>query len=428
MKEKIKIGYIGCGRRGYGLLWGMFSRFNDVEVVKICDYDEDKMDYACELFTEKNKPAPVKTKNADDIFNDPEIDAVVIMTPWKGRAELAIKAMRAGKYAAIEVGVAYDLSECYELVKAYEETGMPVMMLENCCYGRLEMMGYNVAEQGLFGELVHCDGGYHHYFPEEELFAVKKYEDGISHYRLTDYMLRNCETYPTHELGPIAKTLKINRGNRMLSLSSFASKSCGLKDYAKRTFGEDSEYAKIDYKQGDIVTTVIKCAGGQTIHLCLDTTIPRSYYSRNYTVRGTLGMLSEEGNVLFFDDMGYVDEEGKKKHTKNNIEEMYEKYDHPLYTQYVKEGIQVGHGGMDWLVCRAFVESVKNGTNTPIDAYDTAAWMAIGPLSEMSIANGGAPVAVPDFTKGKWMKREPVIESKYCLDKVCVDENVKIVQ
>lgn len=69
---------------------------------------------------------------------------------------------------------------------------------------------------------------------------------------------------------------------------------------------------------------------------------------------------------------------------------------------------------------------MKNETNTPIDAYDTALWLSIAPLSEASIAKGGAPVEVPDFTKGKWVDREPIVEGKYCLDKVCIDENVKI--
>jgi len=110
----------------------------------------------------------------------------------------------------------------------------------------------------------------------------------------------------------------------------------------------------------------------------------------------------------------------------NNEDELFPKYDHPLHKEYVELGEKAGHGGMDWLVGRAFVEAVKNGTNTPIDAYDTALWLSIGPLTEASIAKGGAPIEVPDFTKGKWVNREPITEGKYCLDKVCVDENTKI--
>ena len=129
-------------------------------------------------------------------------------------------------------------------------------------------------------------------------------------------------------------------------------------------------------------------------------------------------MTSEEGQVVYFPEMG--------EKVRNNEAEMFEKYDHPLHAEYVAKGVKEGHGGMDWLVNRAFVESVKRGINTPIDAYDTVAWMAIGPLSEQSIALGGAPVEVPDFTNGKWENREPVVACKYCLDEVCEDSETSV--
>ena len=415
MKEKVKVGYIGLGRRGFGM-FKHIAEMSDVEIVAVCDSYEPSLNKACELMAEKKLPEPLRTGDYREILNNPEIDAVFIMTGWEGRAALAIEAMEAGKYTAIEVGCAFDLRECYDLVEAYEKSGSPLMMLENCCYGRREMMVLNVVKQGLFGDVVHCDGGYHHLLPEVELF--KDINDEYKHYRLQSYINRNCEQYPTHELGPIAKVLNINRGNKMLTLSSFASKSGGLKQAAKTLLGEDSPYANIDYKQGDIITTIITCAGGETIHLCLDTTLPRPYYSRNFTVRGTKGMFTEERKVMYF--------EGMEEEIENNEEEMFEKYDHPLHKEYVEKGVKEGHGGMDWLVCRAFIEAVKNETNTPIDAYDTALWMAIAPLSEASIAKGGMPVEIPDFTKGKWINREPIIESKYCLDKICVDENTPI--
>ncbi len=420
MKEKIKVGYIGLGRRGRGVLEYNVADMADVEIKTICDIYEPSIEKTLEIFRKKDLPLPNTTTDCNDIFNDPEIDAVFIMTYWEGRADLAIRSMKAGKYTAIEVGCAFDLSECYRLVDTYEETGVPLMMLENCCYGRREMMVLNVVKQGLFGEIVHCDGGYHHVLPKVELFP--DIDTDHPHYRIKSYINRNCEQYPTHELGPISKVLGINRGNKMLTLSSFASKSAGLKEAAKKILGEDSPYANMEYKHGDIITTVITCAGGETIRLCLDTTLPRPYYSRNFTVRGSKGMYTEERKVLYFDDM----EEG----VENNEKEMYEKYDHPLHAEYNSDGLteaqKAGHGGMDWLVCRAFVEAVKRGTNTPIDAYDTAAWMAIAPLSEASIAKGGAPVEVPDFTRGKWLNREPITEGKYCLDKVCIDKSTPI--
>ena len=417
MKEKIKIGFIGLGRRGYGVLQSCFSLMKDVEVKYICDLLEDKLERAADLFKDKES-TPITTKNYLDILNDSEVDAVVVMTGWGGRPGIAVEAMRAGKYCAIEVGCADTLQECFELVKTYEETGVPVMMLENCCYERRELAILNLVKQGLFGEIVHATGAYMHYLNDVELFKDLE-NDEIKHYRLAYYMNKNRENYPTHALGPISKTLSINRGNRMIRLNAIASKSVGLKDYVSEKLDSDSKYTKADYKQADIFTTIITCAGGETIQLTLDTTIPRAHYSRNYSIRGTRGMSNEDSKVIFL--------EGMSEPVRDNEAEMFEKYDHPIYVEYEKLKKRGGHGGLDWLVCRAFVESVKNQTQTPIDAYDTATWLSIGPLSEISLAQNGAPVDIPDFTNGKWQNREPVVRQKYALDEVVDDPNTRII-
>lgn len=419
MKKKIKVGYIGLGRRGSYVLKNDLALMKDVEVSIICDLHECYIQRGVEILRELGGYEPRTTKDYRDVLNDPDVDAVFIMTGWDGRAKMAIESMEAGKYTAIEVGCADTLQECFDLVEAHERTGVPVMMLENCCYGRREMMVLNMVKQGLFGETVHCRGGYFHYLNDEDLFRHVNKNEEVEHYRLAHYVKANRENYPTHELGPISKVLSINRGNRFVSLNSIASKAAGLKAYAKEKYGEDSEYAKLDYRQGDVVNTMLTCANGETVLLTLDTTLPRAYYSRGFSVRGTLGMSDEERRVVFL--------KGMEEKITDNEAEMYEKYDHPLHREYVKVGARVGHGGIDWLVCRAFIESVKNGTNTPIDAYDTATWLAVGILSEQSIKAGGAPVEFPDFTNGKWQSREPVVEGKYCLDKVCEDPSVSIV-
>lgn len=417
MKESVKIGYIGLGRRGMNVLASEFLQMKDVEIKTVCDVSDKALQTAKEKCIEAGKPAPITTKDYKDILSDPEIDAVVIMIGWSGRPQMAMESMRAGKYTAIEVGVADSLDECFDLVKTYEETGTPLMMLENCCYGRREMLALRLAKEGLLGELVHCTGGYMHYLNAVELFSET---DGntVEHYRLAHYIHKNRENYPTHELGPIAKVLNINRGNRMTTLSSIASKSCGIKAYATERFGKDNTFAKLDYKQGDIVNTIITCANGETISLTLDTTLPRAYYSRDFSVRGTKGMVDERRKVVFF--------EGMEEEIADNEKEIYEKYDHPLHEEYVQQGERGGHDGMDWLVCRAFVESVKRGENTPIDVYDAAAWMAIGPLSERSIQMNGASVEIPDFTNGKWQNREPAPKGKYSLAEIIVDKTTEI--
>ena len=423
-KQTIKLGYIGLGRRGMAMLKKCFSEMPDVEVSMICDLDQGKLDAAMRMLAEKNYPTvPKAVRDYHEILNTPEIDAVAVMTGWDMHIPCAIDSLKAGKYTAMEVGCAYDLSECYALLEAHESTKAPLMMLENCCYGRRELMTLRMVKEGLFGEIVHCEGAYHHHLNNCELFMKDK--EGVldtEHYRLLEYAKRNAEQYPTHELGPIAKVLGLNRGNRMLTLSSVASKARGIAAYMKKQGLEDHPMAGADFKQGDIVHTMITCAGGETIHLQLDTTLPRPYYSRHFTVRGTDGMCEEISKTV----CTYRIHDVTESSVFNNEAEMFEKFDHPLHREYVALGERGDHGGIDWLVCRAFVESVKNGVNTPIDAYDTVSWLAIGPLSEMSIARGGAPVDVPDFTRGKWLRREPAVLGKYCLDEIVEDPDTPI--
>ncbi len=425
MEKKVKVGYIGLGRRGLGVLTRNVAKMKDVEVAMVCDLRDEKLEEARAVVLERSGYEPLVTKDYHEVLNNPDIDAVFIMIGWSGRPEMAIESMRAGKYTAVEVGCADTIEECYALVDAYEETGTPVMMMENCCYDRREMVAYNLVEQGLLGEIVHCTGAYMHNLNECEFFKDIDGE-GAMHYRLPLYQSRNRENYPTHALGPISKLLRLNRGNRMLSLVSVASKSRGIKSYAARHFGEDNKYALMDYKQGDIVDTLITCAGGETIHLTLDTTLPRSYYSRNFGIRGTEGFVDEARRVVWFEHMG--GHSCIAESVVDNEEEMFKKYEHPLYKQYFEEGIEDegSHSSMDWLVCRAFIESVQKGINTPIDAYDAALWLAIGPLSEKSISEGGTAVEVPDFTRGKWQNREPYAECKYCLAKVCSEPETPI--
>jgi len=398
MKEKARIGMIGLGERGKSLLEMFIMHMEDVEVAAVCDLYEDRRNEAADRVEQAHGARPLATGRYEDVLALPDIDAVVIGASWSAHVDIAIAAMEAGKYVASEVGGAYSIQECWRLVETYERTKVPIMLMENCCYGRDELMVLNMAKQGVFGEIVHCSGGYHHDLREEIAGGAEN-----RHYRLQQYLYRNCENYPTHEIGPIARILDVNRGNRMLSLVSVASKASGMKDYLKRAKGEDHALSGAEFMQGDIVTTVIRCARGETITITLDTTLPRSY-SRGFTVRGTRGMFMEDNHSVFLD--GRHDElHFDWKSQWGNAESFYEQYDHPIWQKYVQEGIKAGHGGMDWLVFAEFFDCVKKGEPTPIDVYDMAAWMSISALSEDSIAMGGHPVAFPDFTNGKWIAR-----------------------
>lgn len=399
MKEKLNIGIIGLGGRGYGLMDGVILHMDDIDIVGVCDTYRDRAQNAADKVEQVKGNKPFITQDYKELIASSEVEAVIVSSAWTGHIEIIIECMKAGKPVGTEVGGAYSIEECWQLIRAYEETGVPCMLLENCCYGREEMMAMNMVKQGIFGEIVHCSGGYQHDLREEIAFGNEN-----RHYRLQNYIHRNCENYPTHELGPIAQILDINRGNRMVSLVSMASKAKGLNEYIKNKKSDDEALMHTEFAQGDVVTTMIKCARGETIVLTLDTTLPRAY-SRGFRVQGTKGMFMEDNMSLFIDGE-HNEYDFKWKEQWNNIEAYREKYEHPVWKKFMQDGVKGGHGGMDWLVLRAFFDCVEKNEEMPIDVYDIAAWMAISALSEQSIAMGGQVVAIPDFTNGKWITRK----------------------
>lgn len=400
MSYNLKIGMIGVGGRGETLLENTILPMG-VCVAAVCDVYEDRMQNVAEMIQNAGFPMPKQFTNYHDLLSLEEIDAVVISSSWEAHINIACDAMKAGKYVGMEVGGAYSLDDCWKLVRTYEETNVPCMMLENCCYGREELMILNMVRQGLFGEIVHCEGAYRH-------DQRKSIANGIEnrHYRYRQYLNRNGDNYPTHELGPIANILNVNRGNRLVSLVSMSSKAVGIHDYILREKGTDHPMANLTFAQGDVVTTMIKCAHGETIVICLDTGLPR-FYTRSFQVEGTRGMYMYDNNSVFIDGKDTDDEDTWWKKRWNSADEYYEQYEHPVWKRYLAEGISGGHGGMDVLVFRAFFDAVQNRTQVPIDVYDIATWMAITPLSEESIALGSRSMAIPDFTNGQWQLRDP---------------------
>ena len=416
MKENIKIGAVGLGGRGRGNLAEILN-CEGVEVTAVCDKYEDRALEGQKIVTEKTGKSPDVYLDYKEMLARDDLDAVLCCTTWITHARIATDAMRAGKHVAIEVGGAADIEECWEMVRASEETGKFCMLLENCCYDRSEMALYNMVKQGLFGEIIHMAGGYEHDLRDEISLGR---ED--RHGRLFNFQHRNGELYPTHQLGPISKVLGINRGNRFISLVSMASKSRGLNEWIKNNKGEDYDLANYKFNQGDVVTTMIKCANGETVTLIHDCSLPRPY-SRAYRIQGTKGIYMEDGDSIYLEGISHENKEHWTHTWENFYDDGYrDKYEHPLWKKYSEEGIHAGgHGGMDFLVLSAFVESVKLDAKPPIDVYDTAAWMAVTCLSEMSVATGSSPIAFPDFTRGMWIDREPYRRGQFCLDEVCYD-------
>ena len=399
--SKIKVGVAGLGQRGCGLIFTILA-CQEAEIVAVCDFSEEKLKLATDRVIELRKTTPTQYTDYTKMLADENVDVVVITSCWDEHIRMAIQSMRAGKITAMEVGGAYDVQECWDLVHTYEETKIPFMMLENCCFDRFELLSTSLARAGKLGEISFIHGAYRHDLRSEMLY-------NNYNYRLANYIHRNCENYPTHELGPMAKLANINRGNKMVSLVSVSSKGAGLVEYAKIKKEGKQSFDIPSVKQGDIVTTLITCANGETISLTLDTTLP-TYYSREFTVRGTKGCTMQETNCVLFDDESlHAEYEPQKSVAKylNNAEN-YTEYLPDCWRNLTKEEMELGHGGMDYIMFKNLFRAILNGDEMPVDVYDTATWMCVTALSEQSIAQGGAPQPVPDFTRGKWLTRKPL--------------------
>jgi predicted dehydrogenase len=411
---KLKLGFIGTGLRGMNHLNNALFR-KDVEITAICDIDDGMLKEALGIFDEHGAKHPKVYTGSEyayrDLLDDKNVEAVIIATPWLWHTPMSVDAMKAGKYAGVEVSAATTMPECWDLVNTHEATGTNLMILENVCYRRDVLAVMNMVREGLFGELLHFRGGYQHDLREVKFNdGVHPYGGGVefgekgfseAHWRTQFSLKRNADVYPTHGLGPLAAYADINRGNRFESLTSHATKTRGLHHYIVEQAGEEHPNAKLKWKLGDIVTSTIETTNGETIILTHDTNNVRPY-SLGFRVQGVGGLTEFD----IYDNRVHID--GITEHHKwDNGEDWFSKYDHPLWKKYAAEAEGSGHGGMDYFVLNAFVESAKQNIAPPLDVYDAASWSAVTPLSELSIANNGEPQSFPDFTRGKWIERKP---------------------
>ncbi|GAB3755578.1 Gfo/Idh/MocA family protein [Spirosoma pomorum] len=415
---KVRLGFIGVGLRGRSHLRQALYR-NDVEVTALCDISPDSIAQANAMIEKAGRKAPTAYTKGDEAFRDmlkrDDIDGVVIATPWEWHVPMAVATMKAGKYAGIEVSATVTLKESWDLVDTYEKTKSHCMILENVCYRRDVMAILNMVRQGMFGEMTYAHCGYEH-----DLRNVK-FNDGKGHgvgaefgkgafseasWRTQHSVDRNGDLYPTHGLGPVAHWLNINRGNQFVRLTSMATKSRGLHKYVVDKGGPNHPNAKVNFKLGDVVTTMVECANGENIVIIHDTNSPRPY-SLGFRAQGTQGIWMDDNDMIYLEDAN-----GKplspKAHTWEPFAPYQDKYDHPLWKEHAQTAQNAGHGGIDFFVLRAFIESIKNQVAPPMDVYDAAAWSAISPLSEESIAKGSKAIDIPDFTRGKWKTNRPI--------------------
>ncbi len=423
--RRVRLGMIGTGMRGQVLLKELVRR-DDVEVVALCDIEPIMLGRAMDMVTKAGKTAPKAYGQDGDVhayrrlLSQRGLDGVIIATPWEWHAPMAIEAMEAKVAVGCEVVAGITLQDHWDVLETQLRTNTPYMLLENVCYRRDVMAVLQMVRAGLFGELVHLQGGYQH-----DLRAVKfnsgkpdqPYGGGVefgpqgwseARWRTEHSVKRNGELYPSHGIGPCAMYTGINRGNRFTHINAFASKARGLHEYTvAESGGTTHPSTKVNFKLGDIVTTTLACANGETILLQHDTSLPRPY-SLGFRVQGTHGLWMDLNQSIHI--------EGRSPpHKWEPLQAYQDQYDHPLWKKYEDDAASAGHGGMDYFVIHAFVEALKARAPMPIDIFDAVTWSAITPLSEQSIAQGFQTLEFPDFTRGQWSARKPIFafDAKY---------------
>ena len=405
--EKVRVGFIGLGDRGDGAI-NRYTYIDGAEIVALCDIEKERVDEMQELLAERGRPAADAYYGSRDAWKElcerDDIDLVYIVTDWKNHTPMAVYAMEHGKHVAIEVPATTSIDECWQLVNTAERTQRHCMMLENCVYDFFELTTLNMAQHGLFGEIIHAEGAYIHNLDP----YWKNYYEG---WRYEFNKKNRGDVYPTHGLGPACQVLNIHRGDKMNTLVSMDTKAFnGLK--VAEQFGET------EYANGDHTITLIQTEKGKIIEIQHNVVTPRPY-NRMYQVEGTEGFANKYPNEGYsirtegrnFDEQKAVDDltgsasDGEAYLSNEVRDALMEQYKHPIVRDIEEKAKQVGgHGGMDFIMDYRLIYCLQNGLPLDQDVYDAAEWSCLGELTRVSIENGNIPVVMPDFTRGDWNK------------------------
>ena len=404
--DTVRVGFIGLGMRGPSAV-DRFMYIEGVKVTALCDLYPERVAASQRILTSRGL-APAAEYSGEEgwkeLCSSNDVDLVYIVTPWLTHTPMAVYAMEHGKHVAIEVPAAVDVDECWQLVNTAERTRRHCMMLENCVYDFFELTTLNMAQQGLFGEVIHAEGAYiHNLDPFWTSYQGNwRYDFNKSH---------RGDVYPTHGLGPACWVLDIHRGDRMKTLVSMDTDVFNGKKLARK-MGEE------DYANGDHTTTLIRTEKGKTIEIQHNVVTPRPY-NRMYQVEGTEGFANKYPNEGYairtenrdiegskaFDDLSGSARDGEAYLSNEVRDTLMEQYKHPIVREIEEKARQVGgHGGMDFIMDYRLIYCLRNGLPLDQDVYDAAEWSCLGELSRVSIENGNMPVTMPDFTRGDWNK------------------------
>ncbi len=396
MAEKIvRIGFVGVGDRGSFHLDSALG-IEGVEVPALCDINDAYLYEAKRWVEESGQPSPALYGKTETDFErmcqNEDLDCVICATPWKWHTPVCLSAMRNGSHAVSEVPIVLTADEGWELIETWKSTGKwATMGLEG--FRNLPLL--QMIQKGLFGEVVHAEGGYVH-----DLRLVK-FDPEREPWRLQDSITRNGNLYPDHPMSNIFPHMDINHGDRIDFIVSMSSSAHMLNEFAALYYGSKHPHATMKMAQGDYNASLIKTVNGKFFTLNFDTNTP---HPRNfYRLTGTKGAYWGQKYNFSRNDLIFLDGEEQK------AGDLLPEYEHPVLRDYnppPRKSLR-GHGGgsrtpITW---HRLVQALRNDQMPDWDVYDSITSSAISPISELSISQGSKPADFPDFTKGEWKSR-----------------------
>ncbi|MGN1354351.1 MAG: Gfo/Idh/MocA family protein [Alloprevotella sp.] len=411
--QTVRVAFVGLGMRGPGAV-ARFTHIPGVQIVALCDYEAGRAE-ACQGYLKQAGLAPADIysgeKGYEELCKRPDIDLVYVATDWDHHYPVAKCALENGKHTAIEVPSAMNLEQCWSLIDLSEKTQKHCMILENCCYDWFELRALNMAQHGVFGEVIRAQGAYIHNLDDFWDYYWKN-PDGSDPDKLGWRMKYNKENrgdvYATHGLGPVAQVLNIHRGDRFTTLVAMDTKSVHGKEYVEKKTGKPCD----DYRNGDHTTTLMRTADGKVVEIQHNVMNPQPY-NRLYQLTGTRGFANKYPVEGYAVDAAQLKATGSAPKVDNlsshgfmpesEKQALEAKYEHPIIKKYGEMAAKVGgHGGMDFFMDARMVYCLQNGLPLDMDVYDLAEWCCLAELGTLSMDNNCAAVSFPDFTRGHW--------------------------
>ena len=376
------------------------------KIVALCDLSPERVEKSQEILKNAGMPEATSYSGSEDAWKklceQEDIDLVYIATDWKHHAEMGVYAMEHGKHVAIEVPAAMTLDEIWQLINTSEKTRKHCMQLENCVYDFFELTSLNMAQQGVFGDVLHVEGSYIHNLEDF-------WPSYWNNWRMDYNQKHRGDVYATHGMGPACQVLNIHRGDRMKTLVSMDTKAVNGPAYIKKQTGEEVK----DFQNGDQTSTLIRTENGKTMLIQHNVMTPRPY-SRMYQIVGADGYASKYPIEEYCLRPSQVDSNDVPNHENLNAhgsvpadvkKALMDKYKHPIHKELEETAKKVGgHGGMDFIMDYRLAYCLQNGLPLDMDVYDLAEWCCMAELTRLSIENNSAPVEIPDFTRGGWNK------------------------